>query len=113
MQILVLHGPNLNLLGEREPDVYGSATLQTINTNLAELAQSLDVEVVCFQSNVEGVLVDRIQQAASGLVERISEIEAGEEELGQLERKLHELTSKLVALPGATPALTDAHPVSA
>ena len=57
--------------------------------------------------------VDRIQQAASGLVERISEIEAGEEELGQLERKLHELTSKLVALPGAIPALTDAHPVSA
>jgi len=57
--------------------------------------------------------VDRIQQAASGLVERISEIEAGEEELGQLENKLHELTSKLVALPGAAPALTDAHPVSA
>ena len=53
--------------------------------------------------------VDRIQQAASGLVERISEIEAGEEELGQLERKLHELTSKLVALP----AVTEAHPVSA
>lgn len=57
--------------------------------------------------------VDRIQQAASGLVERISEIEAGEEELGQLERKLHELTSKLVALPGTVPAVTDAHPVSA
>ena len=58
--------------------------------------------------------VDRIQQAASGLDERISEIEAGEEELMQLERKLHELTSKLVAPPGlaAAPA-DDAHLLSA
>ena len=64
MRILVLHGPNLNLLGVREPDVYGHVTLDTINSNLAELAATLDIQLDCFQSNVEGVLVDRIQQAA-------------------------------------------------
>ena len=65
MRIGVLHGPNLNLLGQREPDVYGSATLQEVDARIRQEAADLGVDVDCFQSNVEGVLVDRIQQLAS------------------------------------------------
>jgi len=61
--ILVLHGPNLNLLGTREPDVYGRDTLQDINTRLHDMAQAQSAQCTCFQSNHEGALVDRIQQA--------------------------------------------------
>jgi len=60
---LVLHGPNLNLLGEREPQHYGSVTLDTINRGLADRAVQAGVQLCVFQSNVEGALVDRIQQA--------------------------------------------------
>jgi 3-dehydroquinate dehydratase-2 len=60
---LVLHGPNLNLLGQREPEIYGHTTLADINTLLFELGQELDVEVETFQSNVEGELVSKIQEA--------------------------------------------------
>ncbi len=63
MNVLVLHGPNLNLLGTREPEVYGSETLQDVNRKMAELAEDLGVEVVFLQSNHEGVLIDRIHQA--------------------------------------------------
>ena len=62
-RILVLHGPNLNLLGQREPEVYGRKTLAQIDADLATRAKELDVEIECFQSNHEGELVDRIQQA--------------------------------------------------
>ena len=62
-KILVLHGPNLNLLGTREPGVYGLATLEGINASLAALAQELCVEIRTFQSNSEGALVDAIQGA--------------------------------------------------
>ncbi|GFO58032.1 3-dehydroquinate dehydratase [Geomonas silvestris] len=62
-RILVLHGPNLNLLGIREPGVYGSTTLDGINTALAALARELGVELKTVQSNSEGALVDAIQQA--------------------------------------------------
>ena len=63
MKILVVHGPNLNLLGKREPDIYGSCTLDDINKQLADLAVELGVEVSCFQSNHEGELVQKIQDA--------------------------------------------------
>jgi len=62
-KILVIHGPNLNLLGSREPDVYGSDTLASIDQALAQLAAQHDIELETFQSNVEGEIVGRIQQA--------------------------------------------------
>jgi 3-dehydroquinate dehydratase II len=61
--VLVLHGPNLNLLGTREPGVYGSVTLKEINAQLIVLAQQMGSEVEVLQSNHEGVLVDAIQGA--------------------------------------------------
>lgn len=63
MQILVIHGPNLNLLGTREPDVYGSQTLVKIDADLAEMAGKAGFTLESFQSNHEGALVDRIQAA--------------------------------------------------
>jgi len=62
-RIQVIHGPNLNLLGTREPEVYGSTTLEAIDADLAALAAERDAEVECFQSNHEGLLVDRIHEA--------------------------------------------------
>lgn len=71
MKILVLHGPNLNLLGTREPGVYGSLTMEDINTRLIELGKALGAEVTCQQSNHEGVLIDALHDArtwAAGVV---------------------------------------------
>ena len=62
MNILVLHGPNLNLFGRREPHIYGTTTLAQINERLQLLAGELDVELVIHQSNHEGVLVDHFHQ---------------------------------------------------
>jgi 3-dehydroquinate dehydratase-2 len=64
MKILVLHGPNLNLLGSRENDVYGSVTLEAINRALELLAKTEGVKLAIHQSNAEGELVDWIQKAA-------------------------------------------------
>jgi 3-dehydroquinate dehydratase-2 len=63
MKILVLHGPNLNLLGEREPEVYGRTTLAEIDAGLKEQGAKRGATVDCFQSNHEGELIDRIQAA--------------------------------------------------
>jgi 3-dehydroquinate dehydratase-2 len=64
MKILVVHGPNLNLLGIREPAVYGSMTLKEINRMLLELGSELGCEISIVQSNCEGTLVDAIQSAS-------------------------------------------------
>jgi 3-dehydroquinate dehydratase-2 len=63
MQILVLHGPNLNLLGTREPDVYGNSTLDQIDADLAQQAADAGATLQTFQSNHEGALIDRVQAA--------------------------------------------------
>ncbi|MDI6782090.1 MAG: type II 3-dehydroquinate dehydratase [bacterium] len=63
MRILVIHGPNLNLLGTREPGIYGSVTMKEIDNSLKETGQVLGVEVECFQSNHEGAIIDKISQA--------------------------------------------------
>jgi 3-dehydroquinate dehydratase-2 len=71
MKILILHGPNLNLLGTREPEVYGSLTLDDINDKLRELGKELDAEIKCVQSNHEGALIDALHDActsANGVV---------------------------------------------
>jgi 3-dehydroquinate dehydratase-2 len=64
MRILVLHGPNLNLLGSREPEIYGRTTLVDIDQTLTLLAGELGVTLESFQSNHEGALIDRIHAAA-------------------------------------------------
>ncbi|MET0383657.1 MAG: type II 3-dehydroquinate dehydratase [Burkholderiaceae bacterium] len=63
MRILVLHGPNLNLLGTREPAVYGSATLDDIDRDLLQIAQEAGSTLQSFQSNHEGMLIDRVHAA--------------------------------------------------
>jgi 3-dehydroquinate dehydratase-2 len=69
--ILVMHGPNLNLLGQREPEVYGSKTLDEINERLRDYANAQDISLRIFQSNHEGALIDALQDAmrwANGVV---------------------------------------------
>lgn len=62
VRILVVHGPNMNLLGRREPEIYGRMTLDDVNARLTALARELDVELVTMQSNHEGAIVDAFQQ---------------------------------------------------
>jgi 3-dehydroquinate dehydratase-2 len=62
-RILVLHGPNLNLLGTREPEIYGRESLDDINQRLARLAQAYSIALECFQSNHEGALIERVHDA--------------------------------------------------
>lgn len=63
MKILIINGPNINLLGTREPEIYGALTMDNINDSLLDYAKTLDVEIETFQSNIEGEIVDKIQQS--------------------------------------------------
>jgi 3-dehydroquinate dehydratase-2 len=65
VKIAIVHGPNLRLLGRREPEVYGSNTLDDVNGLLSELAAELGVDIETFQSNHEGELVDHVEEASS------------------------------------------------
>lgn len=62
LKVLVVHGPNLNLLGRREPQIYGTTTLDQINTRLGDLAKDLSVDLITMQSNDEGAIVDAFQK---------------------------------------------------
>ena len=64
MKILILHGPNLNLLGTREPEVYGSLTLESLNEKLIAEGQKMGLNITCQQSNHEGTLIDALHSAS-------------------------------------------------
>lgn len=69
MKILLLNGPNLNMLGVREPEKYGNLNLESIENSIIELGRKNNVEIECFQSNHEGEIIDKIQQTTSdGLI---------------------------------------------
>lgn len=63
MRVLVIHGPNLNLLGEREPEIYGTQTLSEIDAEIAQQARDLGIEVRCVQHNSEGAILDELHAA--------------------------------------------------
>ncbi|RAP33940.1 type II 3-dehydroquinate dehydratase [Candidatus Marinamargulisbacteria bacterium SCGC AG-439-L15] len=64
MKILIIHGPNLNLLGKREPEIYGTKTLEEINTDCKSFAETHNSTIDCFQSNHEGEIIETIQNAS-------------------------------------------------
>lgn len=70
-KILVLHGPNLNRLGDREPSVYGSVTLDELNTSLQKQALNAGVKLTCLQTNCEGQFIDILHQAATDKIDYI------------------------------------------
>ncbi len=66
-KVLVIHGPNLNMVGAREPEIYGQVTFAQLNDKLSELAKELKVELEIFQSNHEGTLIDKIQESMKNI----------------------------------------------
>ena len=91
-RVLVVNGPNLNLLGNRDPDVYGTVTLEDIERMCAERADMLGVQVGFFQSNHEGALIDRLQQA-------VGEYEAVVINAGALTHYSHALRDAIDSVP--------------
>jgi len=71
MKILVINGPNLNLLGKRKPEVYGSANLADLEDQIRSVAKTLDIEATCYQSNHEGEIVDRLATALNDNIDAI------------------------------------------
>jgi 3-dehydroquinate dehydratase II len=71
MKILALHGVNLNMFGKREPGMYGTITLAEIDARLADLGKELGADVVCFQTNAEGAMCERIHQAHADKVDAV------------------------------------------
>ena len=71
MKILLINGPNMQLLGKREPEIYGKLTLGELETNLKEVAVALGVHLLCYQSNHEGDIVDKIGNAVQDCVDAI------------------------------------------
>ena len=67
MNILLINGPNLNLLGTREPEIYGNQTLSDIENDLTKFAEQKSINLECFQSNHEGEIVDKIQDSVNGI----------------------------------------------
>jgi 3-dehydroquinate dehydratase II len=67
-KILVIHGPNLHLLGQREPDIYGKTTLEDINKKLSQQAKKIEIAISTYQSNQEGQIIDKITQSDSNLI---------------------------------------------
>lgn len=68
MKILILHGPNLNLLGTREPGIYGTTSLNDINLRLTTMAEELGADIECLQSNHEGALIDALHSTDAGAI---------------------------------------------
>ncbi len=71
MKILLINGPNLNMLGTREPEIYGSLTLTQIESKLSEIAKDNSIELSCFQSNAEHEIIDRIQSSKDQAIDFI------------------------------------------
>jgi len=67
MNILLINGPNLNLLGTREPEIYGNKTLSDIEKDLIKVAKEKSINLECFQSNLEGEIVDKIQESVKNI----------------------------------------------
>ncbi|MCL0101994.1 type II 3-dehydroquinate dehydratase [Dehalococcoidia bacterium] len=67
MKVLIIHGPNLNMLGKRDPSIYGTQTLDELNTRIKSRAAELSIEVVTFQANGEGAIIDCLQDSSSAV----------------------------------------------
>ena len=94
-KVLVIHGPNLNILGQREPEIYGPATLDSINQGLVSLAQQLGVDLKVVQSNHEGEIVTAIQQAMTLLSNSMQNLGNTRDLLGVQEQSLSTINTQI------------------